>query len=153
MITKKQILGKTTEQAIKKIKDFEKSNIFAYEIISLKTITKNYFKCFKKHHLYNKDHKRIYYIQTNTYVKFANNESLEKNKPIIDLIVEQAEHSYMSLSGKTSPNYTHNVYYLIVDSLEPNNYKIGYKKLWKTEKQEIEYKDNELTKKQRRFTL
>lgn len=153
MLTKKQLVGKTTEEAIKKIRDFEKSNIFAYEIISLKIITKNYFKCFKNHHLYNKDHKRIYYIRTNTYVKFAKNQSLEKNKKVIDLIMEKSQHSFISLNGNTSPNYTHNVYYLVINDIEPKNHKEGYKKLWKSTKQEFEYKENELTKKQRRFTL
>lgn len=144
------LIGLTIGEALQKIRAYEKGRIFTYYVVVESYYTKDYKQFFKRNHLYNKEGKRIYKIIDFKRLYFAEHKELEKDTFIIDVRIEKGEHINMSFSGATS-NGTHNEYYLIVDHLQKGNK--GKPQIKKLKEQEIEYKEGELTKAQRRITL
>lgn len=143
--------GLTIKQALKLIKKEESNNTFQIAICERYIIKRDLKNQYKHIHQFNEKHKRVYYIRTIERRYYAINEDLESNNIVIDSLIEQAKCSDFYISGKQRKTYLINAYVLIVEHLQKGNK--GTKRDNLIESQEIEYKDNELTKAQRRFTL
>ena len=147
---KESLIGLTIGEAVEKIRAYEKGKLFTYVVVVEQYYQKNYKEFYKRNHLHNKNGKRIYKIIDFKRTYFADHKEREKDSFIIDMRIEKGQHSNWSFEGFVSEG-THNEYWLIVDHLQKGNKsKPHYEKL---KEQEIEYKDGELTKAQRRFTL
>lgn len=150
-LNKNKLIGLTIKEAIKEIQRHENGATFNISVATEKTYIKDLKKVYKKIHEYNENGKRIYKVHTIRKTTYANHNEQENESFIIDVRFEQGEHCYMYWSGGASQTYKHNEYILIVDHLTKGN---GLKPQYKTIKTDlIEYKDGELTQKQRRFTL
>lgn len=151
MRNKNQFIGLTVKESIAKIQKIESnSEMFYIYVIERKEIFKDFKQCFKKHHLYDENHKRIYYTTNSLYYYYAENREIENDNFVIDSFIEKGRHSNFGFSGWVSDG-THNDYYLVVNKLAKGNKGKGH--LIKCDKTIHYYKEGELTQKQRRFTL
>ena len=149
-LNKDKLIGLTISEGENALKNYEKSEFYQFYICILQIKNVSTFKANKRYHEHNAKGKRIYHTQENTYFIFAEDKELEKESFIIDVITEKGQHDNWSFNGLESTNY-HNVYYLIIDHLQKGNK--GNKYLYKTIRNDVEYKDGELSKRDRRFTL
>lgn len=148
---KDSFIGDTVKKAVAKIQKKEsKSDMFMIYVIERKEIFKSFKKCFRKHHLHDENGKRIYYTTNSLYYYYAQNNALENDNFIIDSFIEKGQHSNFSFSGWVNDG-THNEYYLVVNKLAKGNK--GKAQLIKCDKKIYQYKEGELSKRDKRFTL
>lgn len=144
------LIGLTIAESLPLIKAAEKGRFFQYYAIEKKTKEFNYFNADKNIHYHDKNGKRAYRVVLVDSLIFAKDINKENDSFIIDVEIIKGVADNWSFNGyESSTNY--NIYYLFVDHLQKDNK--GYKEQTKKEQKLIAYKDGELTKKQRRFTL
>lgn len=148
-LSKNKLIGLTMKEGLDLIKRHENGDFQAY--ICIKQIKQvSTFKANKRYHEHNKEGKRIYHTATNTYMIFPKDKSLEMDSFIIDVAMETSQADNWSFSGYVN-TITLNVYYLISDHLQKGNR--GNKYLFESVKKDVEYKEGELSKRDKRFTL
>lgn len=144
------LIGLTIKEAIAKIERIEKRAYFQVYVLTEKTIIKDLKKLYKRFHKYNENHKRVYDIHTILKTNYAIDKSIESNDFIIDARIEKESADLWSFNGYENTEQ-YNCYYLIVNELAKGNKGKSHYKTIKTET--IEYKEGELTPKQRRIVL
>lgn len=146
----KDLKGLTIAEGLKEIERTENKRFYQAYVITERTLTKDLKKVYKKVHLYNENKKRVYKIHTILKRVYAIDKSIENNNFIIDFKIEKGQHSLMSFEG-IGESYNHNIYLLIVNDLAKGNKSKPQYQTIKTDL--IEYKEGELTLKQRRICL
>lgn len=148
---KKSLIGLTIAEALKQIEKAEsKSELYQVYVCTKEHKTRNMFKEYKKIHLRNENGKRVYKIYDYDLITFVKNKELQKDSFILDYSIKPEYHDNWSLNGYVN-TASHNVYWLYIDGIAKGNR--GREITINKTEQLIEYKDNELTKAQRRFTL
>lgn len=145
-----QLIGLTVAEAIAKIQKYEGNKTYMIYVCIKSHQKRDFKKFYKRNHFYDENGKRAYRIVEQDVITFAKHKTEEYNNFIIDAEIRKGEHINMSFSGATS-NGTHNEYYLFLTHLQKGNK--GNKIYENKHEQIIQFKDGELTKAQRRFTL
>ncbi len=147
----KELIGLTVVEALEKIKRAEaKSETYQFYICTLEHKQKSFFKYYKNVHYRNENGKRCYRVVDYDLLTFIKDEKLQANSFILECEIKQETHDNWSFNGYVN-TATHNVYYLFIDGIAKGNK--GREIIQNKKEQIIEYKEGELTKKQRRFTL
>lgn len=145
------LIGLTVEEAIQKIKKAEEhAETYQVYLCTLEHKEINYFKLDKKVHYHNENGKRCYRIITYDLLTYAKDKEMQKDSFILDVHILKEYHDNWSFSGFVN-TASHNVYYLYIDGIKKENK--AHEVIQNKKERLIEYKDGELTKAQRRFTL
>lgn len=145
------LIGLTIKEAIQKIERAEaNADTYQFYIVSLEHKTRNMKELYKRVHLHNEKGKRVYKIIEYDLRTYAKETEPQQDSFILDAKILKEYHDNWSFSGYVN-TASHNVYYLHVDGIKKGN---KAREVIENKKERlIEYKENELTKKQRRITL
>lgn len=146
----KDFIGLTIEESIKAIRKAEGNKTYMFYVCVRKHLTHNGFKIYKKYHLHNENGKRVYKVVEQDRITFAKDRALQNDSFVLECEIRKGEHSNWSLNGFVSNGY-HNEYWLFIDGLAKGNK--GNSIYENRTERLIEYKEGELSKKDRRFTL
>lgn len=144
------LIGLTISEAIALIKQKERNEFFQYYVLAKESKHYNFFENDKRVHYHDQDGKRAYRVIDTESVIYADNKQLEQDAFIINIEIEKGTHDLWGFNGYNATK-EHNIYNLYVDHLKRGNK--GHKEIISKKEQLIAYKDGDLTKSQRRFTL
>lgn len=148
MKIEKELIGLTIKESIELLN--KRESFYQVYVCLMQHKTRDLKKLYKRVHIYNEKHERVYKIIDYDKIIFANSLELEQDNFVIDVMIEKSQHDNWSFSDYES-TATHNAYYLIVGHLTKGNK--GNAITINNKEQIITYKNGELTKRQRRITL